>query len=276
MDDATMDDVLRDLIDGRLTLEEAKKELECRFFGSEYHTLDTGREHRTGIPEVIIAEGKSFSHLERVVKDLLERTGKALVSRLHGETSSKLIMSIEGSIDEVHHEMHQDAGLLVLWKGERKVRENGGRVGILTAGTSDIPIANEAGIIAQELGCAVKAFHDVGVAGVHRVMAPLKELREWDADVLIVAAGREGALPTLVSGMVDIPVIGLPISTGYGLHGKGETALFAMLQSCSPLVVVNIDAGFVAGAVAARIADRRRNMGPPGPETGKGASNDLS
>ena len=87
---------------------------------------------------------------------------------------------------------------------------------------------------------------------------PMKKLKEWDADVIIVAAGREGALPTLVSGMVDIPVIGLPISTGYGIHGKGETALFAMLQSCSPLVVVNIDAGFVAGAVAARIANHRR------------------
>ncbi|MBN1390574.1 MAG: nickel pincer cofactor biosynthesis protein LarB [Candidatus Thermoplasmatota archaeon] len=254
-----MDDVLRDLIDGRLTLDEAKKELEERLFGSGNHTLDTGRMHRTGIPEVIIAEGKSFIHLEGAVMDFMKRNGKVIVSRIDSETSYRLMDSLKKAMDDVNHEMHDDAAMLVAWKGERKIEDSGGRVGILTAGTSDIPVAREAEIIAGELGCSVKAFHDVGVAGVHRVMTPLKVMKEWGADVLIVAAGREGALPTLVSGLVDIPVIGLPISTGYGIHGKGETALFAMLQSCSPLVVVNIDAGFIAGAVAARIADHRRH-----------------
>ena len=89
---------------------------------------------------------------------------------------------------------------------------------------------------------------------MHRIIRPLRELEEWGADVLVVAAGREGALPTLVSGLTRIPVIGLPVSVGYGIHPKGETALFAMLQSCSPLAVVNIDAGFVAGAMAGEIA----------------------
>ena len=91
------------------------------------------------------------------------------------------------------------------------------------------------------------------------MMGPLRKLREWGANVIVVCAGREGALPTLVSGLVKVPVIGLPVSTGYGLHGKGETALFAMLQSCSPLAVVNIDAGFVAGAVAGKVANIARS-----------------
>jgi NCAIR mutase (PurE)-related protein len=146
-------------------------------------------------------------------------------------------------------------GFLVAHMEERKVISSGGKVGIITAGTSDIAAAMEAELMAQEMGCDTRSFFDVGVAGIHRIMNPLREMEEWKADVLIVAAGREGALPTLVSGMTSIPVIGLPISTGYGIHGKGETALFAMLQSCSPIAVVNIDAGFVAGAIAGKIAN---------------------
>ena len=253
-----MDDVLKELIDGNITLEEAKKELEMRLYGDRDHTIDTGREHRTGIPEVVIAEGKREDHLLTICVDFIERKGKVLVSRLDREISCKLIGHLSERFKELQYELSEEAGFLVAWTGERKVPTGMGRIGILTAGTSDIPIAIEAEMVARELGCEVRSFNDVGVAGVHRVMSPLKELKEWDADVIIVAAGREGALPTLVSGMIDIPVIGLPISTGYGIHGKGETALFSMLQSCSPLVVVNIDAGFVAGAVAARIANHRR------------------
>jgi hypothetical protein len=131
-------------------------------------------------------------------------------------------------------------------------------VGVLSAGTSDYRVAEEAGIIAEELGCRVVAAHDVGVAGVHRLFDALDRMRKEKVDVFIAVAGREGALPTLVAGMVDAPVIGVPVSTGYGMAGRGKSALYAMLQSCSPLVVVNIDAGFIAGAVAAQIARRRR------------------
>ncbi len=254
-----MDDVLRDLIDGKLSLEEAKKELELRLYGNDDHTIDAGREHRTGIPEVVIAEGKKKEHLHRISLDFINRKNKVLVSRLTPEDACNLISFLGENVKEMDHELSKEAGFLVAWSGDRKKIEGKGRIGILTAGTSDIPIAKEAEMVAKELGCDVKVYNDIGVAGVHRVMGPLKELKDWDADVIIAAAGREGALPTLVSGMIDIPVIGLPISTGYGLHGKGETALFAMLQSCSPLVVVNIDAGFVAGAVAARIAVHRRD-----------------
>jgi len=141
------------------------------------------------------------------------------------------------------------------------IQSEGGRVGILTAGTADIPVAEEAKVTAEAMGCEVLIEYDVGVAGIHRLFPSLE--RMMTADALVVAAGREGTLPTVVAGLVDVPVIGLPVSTGYGAGGAGEAALLSMLQSCSVMTVVNIDAGFVAGAFAAKIASQvsiQRNM----------------
>ncbi|MEM0090759.1 MAG: nickel pincer cofactor biosynthesis protein LarB, partial [Nitrososphaerota archaeon] len=133
----------------------------------------------------------------------------------------------------------------------------GGRVGILTAGTHDIPVAEEVRVVAEEMGCMVKSFYDVGAAGIHRLFEPLKELLEWDVDVIVVVAGREGALPTVVGSLVDVPIIAVPTSSGYGYGGKGKTALMAMLQSCSlGIGVVNIDGGVPAGILSALIANR--------------------
>jgi NCAIR mutase (PurE)-related protein len=123
---------------------------------------------------------------------------------------------------------------------------------VVTAGTSDARAAGEAALIVREMGATVRRIDDVGVAGVHRLFDNVGEIR--DADVAVVAAGREGALPTLVAGLVDSPVIGLPVSVGYGHGGDGEAALLGMLQSCTVLSVVNVDAGFVAGAQAGLIA----------------------
>ena len=134
-------------------------------------------------------------------------------------------------------------------------KRTGGRVGILSAGTADIAVAEEAKVIAEEMGCSAAAVYDVGVAGIHRLFPELSKLVEGGVDALVVAAGREGTLPAIVAGLVDVPVIGVPVSTGYGAGGKGEAALLSMLQSCTVLTVVNIDAGFVAGAFAARIAN---------------------
>ena len=116
-------------------------------------------------------------------------------------------------------------------------------------------MAEEAKEIAVEMGCAVTTLYDVGVAGIHRLFPELSKLMSGGVDAIVVAAGREGTLPAIVAGLVDVPVIGVPVSTGYGAGGKGEAALLSMLQSCSVLSVVNIDAGFVAGAFAARIAN---------------------
>jgi NCAIR mutase (PurE)-related protein len=133
----------------------------------------------------------------------------------------------------------------------------GGRVVAISAGTSDLPILEEAVAVAREMGVAVKSFHDVGVAGLHRLAEPLEKLRVFDPDCVIVAAGMEGALPSVVSGLVAMPVIGLPTSTGYGLGGDGTAAILGMLGSCSPgLSVVNVDNGIGAGVTAALIANR--------------------
>jgi len=132
-----------------------------------------------------------------------------------------------------------------------------GAVGVLAAGTSDLGVAGEAVAMCGAMGVAVVSAFDVGVAGLHRLATPLDEMRAAGVAAMVVAAGMEGALPSVVAGLVEVPVIGLPTSTGYGLGGRGEAALLGMLQSCSPgLVVVNIDNGIGAGATAALIARR--------------------
>ncbi len=213
--------------------------------------LDVEREARTGIPEVVLAEGKLDAHLRDIVRAFADSRGRVLVSRL----ASDRLSLFEGlGLDLLYH---RDARLLVASRSGAPERlRSGGRVGVLAAGTADVPIAEEARVVAEELGCETLAIYDVGVAGIHRLYPALDRLLAADVDVVVVAAGREGALATVVAGLVDRPVIGLPVSTGYGHGGAGEAALSAMLQSCSPLTVVNIDAGAVAGATAALAANR--------------------
>jgi NCAIR mutase (PurE)-related protein len=146
---------------------------------------------------------------------------------------------------------------LALRRPGADVPPNGGQVGILSAGTSDIPVAEEAAALCCEMGCAVQRAYDVGVAGLHRLFEPLQAMLAAPVDAIIVAAGMDGALPSVVAGLVDVPVIGLPTSVGYGLGGGGLGALTSMLQTCSPgLAVVNIDNGIGAGAMAGLIAAR--------------------
>jgi NCAIR mutase (PurE)-related protein len=133
----------------------------------------------------------------------------------------------------------------------------GGRVAVISAGASDRPIAREASIMAEEMGCDVRHVDDVGVAGLHRLVRPLRELMTWNPHAIVVAAGMDGALPSVIAGLVPVPVIGLPVSVGYGYGGDGTGALMSMLQSCAPgLAVVNIDNGIGAGSMAALIANR--------------------
>ena len=216
--------------------------------------LDVGREVRHGIPEVIIAEGKPPESIAEIASKALSRTGRVIISRVSREHLEEL----EPLVAE--HDCPQEskaAGTVVIRKKDFKARATGGRVGIVTAGTSDIVVAEEARVMASEMGCEVTIAYDVGAAGVHRLLPPLKAMLANDVDVIVVVAGREGALPTLLAGMVDVPLIAVPTSFGYGLGGKGVAALMAMLQSCSlGLSVVNIDGGIPAGAVAALIANR--------------------
>lgn len=223
----------------------------CKFLKVKHiANIDIHREERTGIPEVIIAEGKKREHLISIIKKVAHNKERIILTRI----SPSLVKEIKKLGYFTEH--NEEGRICVVSKKKYEAKKTGGRVGIITAGTSDIQVAEEAKVIAEQLGCEVFTAYDVGIAGVHRLFPTLEKMRQKNTDVYIVAAGREGALPTLVAGMVDAPVIGLPVSTGYGIAGKGKTALYAMLQSCSPLVVVNIDAGFVAGAVGAQIANR--------------------
>lgn len=216
--------------------------------------LDIGRQIRKGIPEVILAEGKAKEDVARIALAMARRTGRAIISRADKECLRVVKATIQNGwkID-----YRPKAGIAVIRSRSFKLKLSGGRVGILTAGTSDIPVAEEAETIVKEMGCETRAYYDVGVAGLHRLFEPLKELLMWDADVILVVAGREGALPTVVAGIVDVPVVGVPTSKSYGFGDKGLAALAAMLQSCSlGMSVVNIDSGVGAGAVAAMIANR--------------------
>jgi NCAIR mutase (PurE)-related protein len=214
---------------------------------------DLGREARKGVPEVILAETKADADLIALVSAFLERRGRAIVSRLTPAQNALLRAGFAGAAFEEH-----GRGRTAVLRGPGgEPPPAGGRVGVLTAGTSDVPVAEEAAVVAREMGCRVRSAYDVGVAGIHRLVGPLGEMLEEDVDAVIVAAGMDGALPSVVAGLVPVPVVGLPVSVGYGLGGRGEAALLSMLQTCAPgLAVVNIDNGVGAGAVAGLIARR--------------------
>lgn len=213
--------------------------------------LDLGRETRTGLPEVVYAEGKRLDEVVAIAERLLGETGRAVVSRLDIATGRALEERLAGFA------FHERARLGVARAPGYVAPAHGGTVGLLAAGTSDIGVAEEAALCAAEAAAAVERAYDVGVAGVHRLAEPLRRMLDAGAGALVVAAGMEGALPGLVAGLVDVPVIGLPVSTGYGYGGRGEAALMGMLQSCAPgLVAVNIDDGVGAGLAAALMARR--------------------
>ncbi|MEM2933846.1 MAG: nickel pincer cofactor biosynthesis protein LarB [Methanocellales archaeon] len=246
--------ILERLKKHEVSVGEAEKQIKLLSFKKleKIAKLDIHREKRTGIPEAILAEGKSIKALIKIAKAQLQSEGKAIITRLSEAQLEPLRKICRRG---VKLEWYENARIAILRKGKKPER-SGGKVGIVTAGTADIAAAEEAKVIAEEMGCEVLEIRDVGVAGIHRLFPELSKLVEFGADAVVVAAGREGTLPAIVAGLLDVPVIGLPVSTGYGKGGSGEAALLAMLQSCSALAVVNIDAGFVAGGVAARIANK--------------------
>ncbi|EHQ36835.1 1-(5-phosphoribosyl)-5-amino-4-imidazole- carboxylate (AIR) carboxylase [Methanoplanus limicola DSM 2279] len=212
--------------------------------------IDLGRSVRCGMPEVILAEGKRTEHLTEIVEKILPVSGRCLITRVSRDQADVLI-NISESL--AFFSSYNETASTVFISREPDIEKSGGRVGIITAGTSDLRVAEEAKVIAEVMGCEVKTAYDVGAAGIHRLFPAIKEM--LDVDAYVVCAGREGTLPTVIAGLVDRPVIGVPVSVGYGYMGQGQAALAGMLQSCAVLTVVNIDAGFTAGAFAARIAN---------------------
>lgn len=214
---------------------------------------DIEREQRKGAPEVIFGEAKDVAQIVAMAHALLASTGRAIISRVQPEAIAPLQAAFEAYTVRVR----DTPRTMVIYRPDYVRHRTGGHVGVISAGTSDIPVADEAALIAEEMGCRVTCIYDVGVAGLHRLMEPLRDLLTDDVDAIIVAAGMDGALPSVVTGLVPVPVIGLPTSIGYGLGGKGLAALLSMLQTCAPgLAVVNIDNGVGAGITAALIANR--------------------
>jgi pyridinium-3,5-biscarboxylic acid mononucleotide synthase len=217
--------------------------------------LDGNRGLRKGIPEIILAEGKTPGDVAEITKHMVAKCGRAIVSRCSQEHLSMVRQTFEQN--DLNMEINDKAKMIIIKNKAFTVEPSGGKIGILTAGTSDIGVAEEAKIVAQEMGCTVYSTYDVGVAGLHRLIEPLKQVISNDVDVVIVVAGREGALASVVCGLIDVPVIAVPTSNSYGFGEKGVSTLMAMLQSCSlGLAVVNIDSGVAAGAVATLIANR--------------------
>ena len=246
-----LQDLLNQYKKGELSLESAAEAIDGLRLEQigDFACLDLGRNVRCGMPEVVLAEGKDPVHLATIAIRHTQVAGRCVVTRISKEQIAPILLSAEQQ--GITAEYHEAGHILVLAKGPAPAK-NGGIVAVITAGTSDIRVAEEAKIIAEEMGCEVRTAYDVGAAGIHRLFPALKPLLA--AHVFIVCAGREGTLPSVVAGLVDKPVIGVPVSVGYGYMGEGQAALASMLQSCSVISVVNIDAGFTAGAFAARIA----------------------
>jgi NCAIR mutase (PurE)-related protein len=216
--------------------------------------LDPQRQARAGVPEIIYARSKSATEVVASLAALARLTGRAIATRCPAATLSAIASDLGNEFEVV---VEVEASAVVVSVSGSPVPQTGGRVAVITAGSSDAPIAAEAAFIAREMGTEVFQVRDVGVAGLHRLVEPLERVIALGVDAIVVVAGMDGALPSVVAGLVAVPVIGVPASTGYGYGGEGAAALMSMLQSCAPgLVVVNIDNGVGAGATAAMIAKR--------------------
>ncbi|MDA8437761.1 MAG: nickel pincer cofactor biosynthesis protein LarB [Propionibacterium sp.] len=210
-------------------------------------TLDLQRTRRRGFPEAVYCEGKTVEHVETIARSFAgtDPDGPVLFTRADPERAAAVLRELPDA-------RHEPVARLVIWPPEQPA-VRGGSVLVVSAGTSDIPVAREAALTATYLGCEVGEVTDVGVAGLHRILGRLPQLRA--ADVVVVVAGMDGALPSVVAGLVECPVVAVPTSVGYGAAFGGLAPLLTMLNSCAPGVgVVNIDNGYGAGHLAAQIA----------------------
>ena len=246
MDAARLEKILTAVAAGKTTVARALDQLKhLSVEDIEFAHIDHHRSLRKGFPEVIYGEGKTADQIIGIMEKIIVQENQVLVTRVDPNKAQVVC----DRFPEAEH--HSDARMIIVQKGDRPVQGKG-MILVISAGTSDIPVAREAYLTASAMGNRVESLIDVGVAGIHRLFQH-QELIE-KAKVLIVAAGMEGALPAVVAGVVAKPVIAVPTSVGYGVSFGGLTALFAMLNSCSSNVaVVNIDNGFGAGYLASII-----------------------
>jgi pyridinium-3,5-biscarboxylic acid mononucleotide synthase len=241
VDNTKINKLLDAVKDGSVTVGEALSKLKhLPYEDISFARVDHHRHLRQGVPEVIFASGKTVVQVVKIARAMHKQSGSFLITKASREIHNSL--KIKGAV------FYPDSGIIT--KGEEKNKE--GNILVLTAGTSDVPVAEEAAVTASFLGSKVETVYDVGVAGLHRLMDASVLLQK--ARVIIVVAGMEGALPSVVGGLTDKPIIAVPTSTGYGTSLGGLTALFAMLNSCVPgIAVMNIDNGFGAGCLAHKI-----------------------
>jgi NCAIR mutase (PurE)-related protein len=264
---------LRSLLDrfskGELSVDEVQRRISVHSVeqvANNVAQLDINREIRKEIPEVIFAKGKEYADLLNITQAAARRNGTVLVSKVQPE---ELLIRLCRTFKraKLQVEVGKKSTTLLVSNRLRHINRGnsttsntmlpGGTVGILAAGTSDIGIAEEARLMAKAMGCTTLQSYDVGIAGIHRLFPALKEMISKNVGAIVVVAGMEGALPSVVTSMVNVPVVGVPTSVGYGFGSDGIAALASMLQSCTPgLCVVNIDNGVGAGAFAALISNR--------------------
>jgi NCAIR mutase (PurE)-related protein len=246
-----MRQVLEQVHAGKLSVDDALAQVTAPAVGElGFASVDLDRRARCGFPEVIYAEGKTCEWLEGVVRRISEAQQDCLATRVNSAQSEHLTRTFPGA--------EQDRLARTFWLPHGPRQPASGGVVIVTAGTSDLPVAQEALVTARAMGCYVERIADVGVAGLHRVLRHRDSLAA--ADVVVVIAGMDGVLPSVVGGLVDRPVIAVPTSVGYGAAFQGLAPLLTMLNSCAANVVaVNIDSGFKAGYVAALIARRAKS-----------------
>lgn len=239
-----IDEVLRKIKSGEMSIEEGEKYFKKKSFEDMgYAKLDTNRERRCGFPEVVYCSGKADDHLIHIYKRLYSEHGEVFGTRA-SEEQFKLVKNV---IPEVEYDY-----ISKILKVEKVNKEKKGRIVVCSAGTADIPVAEEASQTSEYFGNNVTRVYDVGVSGIHRLINKLDDIQ--NANCIIVVAGMEGALASVVGGLVDKPVIAVPTSIGYGASFKGVSALLTMINSCANgIAVVNIDNGFGAGYIASQI-----------------------
>lgn len=238
-------EILTQFKENKISLEEAESYFRKQPFEEmeEYAKIDTHREIRSGFPEVIYCSGKADSHFIQIFKKLYEANGEVLGTRAT-EHQYELIKNIYPQVeyDELSH----------IIKIEKKEKKHIGKIAVCTAGTADIPVAEEAAKVAEYFGTKVERIYDVGVSGIHRLFSRLEVIQE--ANCVVAVAGMEGALASVIGGLVDKPVIAVPTSVGYGASMNGLSALLTMINSCANgIAVVNIDNGYGAGYIATQI-----------------------
>jgi len=249
-----MKDILKRLVDGELNIDEAEKLINADNILQidDVVKFDINRKERTGFPEAVFSLSKDYDDLLIIIKKHMQSNNDDLIiTKLSNEKYERILNDLGDN--SFIFDYNKKAQILVIRK-EIVKKEPIAKIGIMTAGTSDINVAEEARVIVEEGGCEAITSYDVGVAGIHRLFPQIAHMLEEGVRAIIVCAGMEGTLPSVVAGLVNVPVIAVPTSVGYGVGEGGRVALDAMLQSCAPgIAVVNIDNGFGAGVFALTI-----------------------